>query len=164
MGKYSEFEDLRIAGIRLADLRGYSYGREDVKARDLANAYSQSLSTIFTQQMKPYEVEILVAEVDGGAVGTALYHVLFDGSVTDEHGFIAIGGHAEDLTETLRQEYQEGWDLPTAVRTAVKALGSPESREIEADNIEAGVLDRGRPQRRKFHRLEDGEISQILGG
>jgi proteasome alpha subunit len=162
VGKYSEFEDLRIAGIRLADLRGYSYGREDVKARDLANAYSQSLSTIFTQQMKPYEVEILVGEVDGGTDGTALYHVLFDGSVTDEHGFIAIGGHAEDLTETLKQSYEEGWDLPTAIRAAVKALGSPESREIEAEAIEAGVLDRGRSQRRKFHRLEDGEIAQIL--
>ena len=82
VGKYSEFEDLRIAGIRHADLRGYSYGREDVKARDLANAYSQSLSTIFTQQMKPYEVEILVGEVDGDVSGTTLYHVLFDGSVT----------------------------------------------------------------------------------
>ena len=111
VGKYSEFEDLRIAGIRHADLRGYSYGREDVKARDLANAYSQSLSTIFTQQMKPYEVEILVGEVDGDVSGTTLYHVLFDGSVTDEHGFIAIGGHAEDLTEALKQQYQEGWDL-----------------------------------------------------
>ena len=118
VGKYSEFEDLRIAGIRHADLRGYSYGREDVKARDLANAYSQSLSTIFTQQMKPYEVEILVGEVDGDVSGTTLYHVLFDGSVTDEHGFIAIGGHAEDLTEALKQQYQEGWDLATAVRPA----------------------------------------------
>jgi proteasome alpha subunit len=94
VGKYSEFEDLRIAGIRLADFRGYSYGREDVKARDLANAYSQALSTIFTQQMKPYEVEILVGEVDGEVEGTSIYHVLFDGSVTDEHGFVAIGGHA----------------------------------------------------------------------
>src|SRR5436305_129980 len=86
VGKYSEFEDLRIAGVRLADLRGYSYGREDVKARDLANAYSQSLSMIFTQQMKPYEVEILVGEVDGEGSGAALYHVLFDGSVSDENG------------------------------------------------------------------------------
>ncbi len=108
VGKYSEFEDLRIAGIRHADLRGYSYGREDVKARDLANAYSQSLSTIFTQQMKPYEVEILVGEVDGDVSGTTLYHVLFDGSVTDEHGFIAIGGHAEDLTEAMKQQIPRG--------------------------------------------------------
>ncbi len=164
VGKYSEFEDLRIAGIRLADLRGYSYGREDVKARDLANAYSQALSTIFTQQMKPYEVEILVGEVNGEVEGTSIYHVLFDGSVTDEHGFVAIGGHAEDLTEALKQRYAPGWDLATAVRTAVEALGAPESRTIEASQIEAGSLDRTRPQRRKFRRLADSEIAGFLPG
>jgi proteasome alpha subunit len=162
VGKYSEFEDLRIAGVRLADLRGYSYGREDVKARDLANAYSQSLSTIFTQQMKPYEVEILVGEVDGDADGTAIYHVLFDGSVTDEHGFVAIGGHAEELTETLTSRYAQGWDLATAVKTAVDVLRSPEGRTIEAASIEAGVLDRTRPQRRKFRRIDDDEVTRIL--
>jgi len=164
VGKYSEFEDLRIAGVRLADLRGYSYGREDVKARDLANAYSQSLSTIFTQQMKPYEVEILVGEVDGEASGTAIYHILFDGSVTDEHGFVAIGGHAEELTETLTTRYAENWDLATAVKTAVEVIGSPESRTIEPEAIEAGVLDRTREQRRKFRRLADVDVAQILGG
>ena len=164
VGKYSEFEDLRIAGVRLADLRGYSYGREDVKARDLANAYSQSLSTIFTQQMKPYEVEILVGEVDGESSGTAIYHILFDGSVTDEHGFVAIGGHAEELTEALKTRYAENWDLATAVKTAVEIIGSPESRTIEAEAIEAGVLDRTREQRRKFRRLDDADVAQILGG
>jgi proteasome alpha subunit len=164
VGKYSEFEDLRIAGVRHADLRGYSYGREDVKARDLANAYSQSLSGIFTQQMKPYEVEILVGEVDGDADGTTLYHILFDGSVTDEHGFVAIGGHAEDLTEALKQKYESGWDLATAVKSAVDVLGSPESRTIAADQIEAGVLDRTSAKRRKFRRLEDTEVAAILGG
>jgi proteasome alpha subunit len=162
VGKYSEFEDLRIAGVRLADLRGYSYGREDVKARDLANAYSQSLSTIFTQQMKPYEVEILVGEVDGDASGSAIYHVMFDGSVTDEHGFVAIGGHAEELTETLQTRYAAGWDLPAAVKTAVEVLGSPDGRTIEVEAIEAGVLDRMRQQRRKFRRLADGEVAQLL--
>jgi proteasome alpha subunit len=164
VGKYSEFEDLRIAGIRLADLRGFSYGREDVKARDLANAYSQALSNIFTQQMKPYEVEILVGEVDGDASGTAIYHVLFDGSVNDEHGFVAIGGHAEDLAETLKARYAEGWDLATAVRTGVEVLGSPDGRTIDADAIEAGVLDRTRTHRRKFRRLEEAEMTAILAG
>ena len=164
VGKYSEFEDLRIAGIRLADLRGYSYGREDVKARDLANAYSQALSTIFTQQMKPYEVEILVGEVDGEIEGTSIYHVLFDGSVTDEHGSVAVGGHADELTEVLGQRYREGLDLAEAVRTAVQVLGAPESRTIDADQIEAGVLDRTRPQRRKFRRLADDELAQMLAG
>jgi proteasome alpha subunit len=163
VGKYSEFEDLRIAGVRLADLRGYSYGREDVKARDLANAYSQSLSTIFTQQMKPYEVEILVGEVDGDPSGSAIYHVMFDGSVTDEHGFVAIGGHAEELTETLQTRYAAGWDLPTAVKTAVEVLGSPDGRTIEVGAIEAGVLDRTREQRRKFRRLGDEQVTQFLG-
>ena len=94
VGKYSEFEEMRIAGIRLADLRGYQYGREDVKARDLANAYSQALSSIFTQQMKPYEIELLVGEVDGDESGSSIYHVLFDGSVSDEQGYVAMGGHA----------------------------------------------------------------------
>jgi proteasome alpha subunit len=164
VGKYSEFEDLRIAGIRLADLRGYSYGREDVKARDLANAYSQALSTIFTQQMKPYEVEILVGEVNGEVDGTSIYHVLFDGSVTDEHGFVAIGGHADDLTETLKDRYATGWDLATAVKTAVQVLGAPDSRTIEHDHIEAGVLERSQARRRKFRRLTDEEVTGFLAG
>ncbi len=164
VGKYSEFEDLRIAGIRLADLRGYSYGREDVKARDLANAYSQALSTIFTQQMKPYEVEILVGEVNGEVNGTSIYHVLFDGSVTDKHGFVAIGGHADDLTETLKERYSAGWDLATAVKTAVQVLGAPDSRTIEHDHIESGVLERSQTRRRKFRRLTDPEIAGFLAG
>jgi proteasome alpha subunit len=148
VGKYSEFEDLRIAGIRLADLRGYSYGREDVKARDLANAYSQALSTIFTQQMKPYEVEILVGEVNG----------------EDEHGFVAIGGHADELTEELKERYTGGWDLATAVKTAVQVLGAPDQRTIEHDHIESGVLERSQTKRRKFRRLTDDEIAGFLAG
>jgi proteasome alpha subunit len=165
VGKYSEFEELRIAGIRLADMRGYQYGREDVKARDLANAYSQALSTIFTQQMKPYEIELLVGEVDGEIGGCAIYHILFDGSVTDEHGYVAMGGHAEDLTDALRDRYTEGWDLPTAIRAAVAALAAtPEPRTIEADQVEAGTLDRTREQRRKFRRLTPEELTSALAG
>ena len=162
VGKYSEFEELRIAGVRLADLRGYSYGREDVKAKDIANAYSQALSTIFTQQMKPYEVEILVGEVDADGGRNALYHVLFDGSVNDEVELVAIGGHAEDLATALRGAYAAGWDLRTAVLEAVKALSSAEGREIEATSVEAGVLDRTRTHRRKFRRLDDTEVAGIL--
>ncbi len=164
VGKYSEYEDLRIAGVRLADMRGYSYGREDVKAKDIANAYSQALSTIFTQQMKPYEVEILVGEVASDHGSNEVYHVLFDGSVTDEHGFVGIGGHAEALSGALQGSYQEGWDLATAVREAVKALSQAEARQVEPASIEAGVLDRARAQRRKFRRLGASEIEGILAG
>jgi proteasome alpha subunit len=162
VGKYSEFEDLRISGVRLADLRGYSYGREDVRAKDLANAYSQALSTIFTQQMKPYEVEILVGEVSEDPGGDEIYHILFDGTVTDEHGYVAIGGHAEALTNALKEAFKPAWDLATAVHESVKALRSAEGREVEAEAIEAGVLDRTRTTRRKFRRLEDDEIAGIL--
>jgi proteasome alpha subunit len=165
VGKYSEFEELRIAGIRLADLRGYQYGREDVKARDLANAYSQALSTIFTQQMKPYEIELLVGEVDGEDDGTSIYHILFDGSVTDEPASVAMGGHAEELTDALRDRYQPGWDLETAVRTAVQMLATvPETRDVPAEQIEAGVLDRTRDSRRAFRRLSKAEVASILAG
>ena len=165
VGKYSEFEEMRIAGIRLADLRGYQYGREDVKARDLANAYSQALSSIFTQQMKPYEIELLVGEVDGDESGSSIYHVLFDGSVSDEQGYVAMGGHAEDLSDALKDRYEAGWDLATAVRTAVTVLATvPETREVPAEQIEAGVLDRTRSHRRKFRRLTRAEIEAALAG
>ncbi len=162
VGKYSEFEDLRIAGVRLADVRGYSYDRDDVKAKDIANAYSQALSTTFTQQMKPYEVEILVGEVADDHGHNELYHILFDGSVNDEHGHVGIGGHAEELSTVLSSAYQPDWDLASAVREAVKAISSAEGRAIEAQSVEAGVLDRTRPQRRKFRRLDDAEVARIL--
>ena len=162
VGKYGEFEDLRISGVRLADLRGYSYGREDVRARDLANAYSQALSTIFTTQMKPYEVEIVVGEVAVDAGRNEIYHILFDGTVTDEQGFVAIGGHADELTTAVSNAYQQGWDLETGVREAVNALRSAENRQIEAESIEVGVLDRTSRSRRTFRRLEEEEIAGIL--
>ena len=163
VGKYSEFEDLRISGVRLADLRGYSYGRDDVRARDLANAYSQALSTIFTQQMKPYDVEILVGEIGEGGGATEVYHVLFDGTVTDEHEHVAIGGHAEELSNAIATAYQPGWDLATACREAVRALSTAEGREIAAEQVEAAVLDRTRTRRRKFRRLDEGEVAGFLG-
>ncbi|HEU4526302.1 MAG TPA: proteasome subunit alpha [Actinomycetota bacterium] len=162
VGKYSEFEELRIAGVRLADMRGYAYDREDVRARDLANAYSQALSTIFTQQMKPYEVEILVAEVADDGGHNEVYHIMFDGTVTDEHGAVAIGGHAETLNAAVRAAYREDWDLDTAVREAVKALSAAEDRTIEASSIEAGVLERSQPGRRKFRRLAEDRIAGVL--
>jgi proteasome alpha subunit len=162
VGKYSEFEDLRIAGIRLADIRGYSYGREDVSAKALANAYSQSLSAIFTQAMKPYEVEILVAQVGDTPNENEIFHVLYDGSVTDEQGFVGIGGSSDELTDHLREDYQPDWDLATGVRAAVKALADGGSRQIPAEDIEAASLDRTITRRRKFRRLDDAEVAAIL--
>ena len=161
VGKYSEFEDLRIAGIRLADLRGYSYGREDVNAKTLANAYSQALSGIFTQQMKPYEVELLVGQVGDNPAENELFHILFDGSVADEQGFVAMGGRADDLNEQLKNGYAEGLSLADAVRMASSALARVEEKPSEVTHLEAATLDRTRG-RRKFRRLGDGELAAMV--
>ena len=161
VGRYSEFEDLRIAGVRLADLRGYAYGREDVTAKTIANAYAQALSTIFTQQMKPYEVEILVGQIGDRPEENGLFHILFDGSVTDEQGCVAMGGQSDALSTRVREAYRDGLSLEEAVQIAVRALSEVEERPVEAINVEAAVLDRTRG-RRKFRRLTDQDIAGIL--
>ena len=105
VGKYNEFENLRVAGIRYADLRGYSYDRSDVTARGLANAYAQTLGTVFTQDAKPYEVEIVVAEVGQSQESDQIYRLTYDGSVADEHGFVAMGGATDPIEQALRERY-----------------------------------------------------------
>ncbi|MCA1727586.1 MAG: proteasome subunit alpha [Actinobacteria bacterium] len=161
VGKYSEFDSLRIAGIQLADVRGYSYGREDVTAKTLANAYSQALSAIFTQQMKPYEVEILVAEVGETPQSNELFHILFDGSVGDETGFVAMGGKSEELTTYLKERYTEGLALADAMKVGGEALAAAEERPVASEHLEAALLDRTRG-RRKFRRLSDAEIGELV--
>ena len=164
VGKYSEFENLRIAGVRHADIRGYSYGREDVTAKSLANAYSQALSNVFTQEMKPYEVEILVAQLGGSDDENELFHILYDGSVSDKEGFVAMGGETETLSEKLEQAYSDGMDLGAALRAGVGALSEANAGELEPARIEAATLDRTRKQRRKFRRLSDDQVAGHLQG
>jgi proteasome alpha subunit len=163
VGKYSEFENLRIAGVRLADLRGYSYGREDVTAKSIANAYSQGLAEIFTQQMKPYEVELLVAQVGERPEENELFHILYDGSVTDEDGVVAMGGQSQTLGDRLRDGYSQSMTLMDAARLGVTSLTSENGQEkVEPARLEIAVLDRTRP-RRKFRRLSDPEVADLLG-
>ena len=163
VGKYSEFENLRIAGVRLADVRGFAYGREDVTAKSLANAYSQALSNIFTQEMKPYEVEILVAQVGERAEENELFHILYDGSVSDQEGYVAMGGESEALVERLKGGYRADMDLAGALKLGVDSLTSQDGQGVEARRLEVAVLDRTRG-RRKFRRLPDDEVERILGG
>src|SRR6476620_3218954 len=111
VGMYYEFENLRVAGIRYADLRGYSYDRSDVSARGLANAYAQTLGTVFTQEPKPYEIEIVVAEVGTTPDTDQVYRLTYDGSVADEHGFVAMGGGAEQIENGLKEQWREGMNL-----------------------------------------------------
>jgi proteasome alpha subunit len=166
VGRYNEFENLRIAGVRLADMRGYAYDRRDVTGRGLANAYAQTLGTIFSSGgEKPYEVEIFVAEVGDSAEGDQIYRLTYDGQVADEHGFAAMGGSAEQVTTYLKDRYQAGVGLDEAIRLAVQGLGqgATEARTIPSANLEVAVLDRTRSQQRKFKRLTAGQLGRILG-
>lgn len=166
VGKYNEFENLRVAGIRLADLRGYSYDRRDVTARSLANAYAQTLGAIFTEQQKPYEVEICVAEVGSTAEDDQIYRLSYDGTIVDEPEFLVMGGQAEALTANLRQTYTAGLSLGDAVAVAVRALGSVggeggAARTLAATQLEVAVLDRTRTQR-TFKRIAGAPLTAVL--
>jgi proteasome alpha subunit len=170
VGRYNEFENLRIAGVRLADMRGYAYDRRDVTGRGLANAYAQTLGTIFSSGgEKPYEVEIFVAEVGDTAEDDQIYRLTYDGQVADEHGFAVMGGSAESVTKHLRERYSTGRGLQEAVRLAVEALGHGEGpgedtpRIIAAEDLEVAALDRTRARQRKFKRLSVQALDELLG-
>jgi len=161
-GKYSEFENLRKAGIRHADLKGYMYSREDVTARSLANGYSQSLGTIFSQELKPLEVEILVAQVGEPGRPNEMYRISFDGSIFDERGFTASGGRAEALQVYLKERYtSEAQTLKTALALCAAALESVTNQKLPLEGLEVATLDRTRVGR-KFRRIPPTESRQIL--
>ncbi|WP_372592709.1 proteasome subunit alpha [Actinotalea sp.] len=164
VGKYNEFENLRVAGVRYADLRGYSYDRSDVNARGLANAYAQTLGTVFTTEAKPLEVEIVVAEVGTVPQDDQIYRLSYDGSVSDEHGYVTMGGQAEHITGLLEEAWEPGLDLAAAVRLAVRVLGDRSdgsSQVLAPEQLEVAVLERSRP-RRAFHRLSAAALAPLL--
>jgi proteasome alpha subunit len=166
VGRYNEFENLRIAGVRLADMRGYAYDRRDVTGRGLANAYAQTLGTIFSSGgEKPYEVEIFVAEVGDTPELDQIFRLTFDGQVADEHDFAVMGGAADSVTAYLRERYQPGLSRDDAIKLAVSALGHSESadRVVSARDLEVAVLDRTRDRERKFRRVRAAELIGLLG-
>src|SRR5262245_25289031 len=164
VGRYNEYENLRIAGVRYADLRGYQYGRRDVTARGLANWYAQVLGTIFTESNKPYEVEIVVAEVGEAPAGDQMYRITFDGSVADEHGFVAMGGQADQVARVLKSRYSEGLSMSGALAAAIEALSGQangDRPEINASQLEVAVLIRGR-EHRSFRRITGTRLESLL--
>jgi proteasome alpha subunit len=161
-GKYSEFENLRKAGIRHADLKGYMYSREDVTARSLANGYSQSLGTIFSQELKPLEVEILVVQVGAAGGPNEIYRISFDGSIFDERNYAVIGGRAEALQNFLKDRFPAQVPaLKAALKLCVAALEHGANQKFAPEGLEVAVLDRTR-QGRKFRRIPSSEIRQLL--
>jgi proteasome alpha subunit len=161
VGKYNEYDQLRVAGVRHADTKGYAYSREDVDARSLANLYAQYLGNVFTHEMKPLEVEILVAELgERGERSNQLYHIAYEGTITDEDRFAVLGGDAETITERVGAAWQADWGLAGAVKAATGALAGPE-RTLGAGDLEAAILSGGNG-RRTFRRIEEAELAQLL--
>ena len=159
VGKYNEFDQLRVAGIRHADTKGYAYSRDDVDARSLANLYAQFLGQTFTHEMKPLEVEILVAELapDGER---RFYHISYDGTVADGEEITVIGGEADEISERMRALYRENWGLAEALKACASALAG-EDRTLGAGDLEVGILS-ATNGRRAFRRIEDDELARLL--
>jgi len=172
VGRYSEFESLRVAGVRLADVRGYSYNRRDVTGRVIANAYAQTLGEIFTQQTKPYEVELCVAEVGDTPEADQLFRLTFDGSIVDEPDFVVMGGQADAVTGHLREHFLPGLGLADALKVGVRALsavspvtagaGNGGPSQLTSEQLEVAVLDRRRPKR-AFRRVVGAALRGLLG-
>ncbi len=157
VGRYNEFENLRIAGIRYADLRGYTYDRRDVTGRGLANAYAQQLGSAFSSGVdKPFEVELVVAEAGATAEGDQIFRIGFDGTITDEPDFAVIGGAVDKVNNVVKDGFRADATLAEAVQLATKALD-------EAQHLEVAVLDRQRHQARKFRRVLGAELDALLG-
>jgi proteasome alpha subunit len=170
VGRYNEFENLRKAGVRYADLTGYAYDRQDVTARGLANYYAQVLGTFFTDSPKPYEVEIVVAEVGKTQDDDQIYRITFDGSVADERSFVVMGGQADQVAAVLKDQYRDGMTLAEAFDLAIAALAGPVKGEgeagggrsdITAPQLEVALLDRGRAHR-MFRRLTGARLEALL--
>jgi proteasome alpha subunit len=164
VGRYNEYEILRKAGVRYADLTGYQYDRQDVTARGLANWYAQTLGSIFTDSPKPFEVEIVVAEVAEAPAEDQIYRITFDGSVNDEHGYVAMGGQAEAIAVVLKEQYNDNMTLAGALATAIAGLAAQangDQMNINASQLEVAVLDRTRDHR-TFRRLTGARLEALL--
>jgi len=181
VGRYNEYEVLRKAGVTYADLTGYSFDRGDVTARGLANWYAQQLGTSFTESMKPYEVEIVVAEVGARPDDDQIYRISWDGSVSDEPGFVAFGGQADQVSAALKEAFSDNMSLTEALGAALTALTAPAAApaaaagtaaatstaangapaELTAAQLEVAILDRARAHR-TFRRLQGPRLEELL--
>ena len=169
VGRYNEFENLRRAGIRYADVQGYSYDRRDVSGRALANAYAQILGASFIEQQKPFEVELCVAAVGETPDRDQLFRITYDGSISDEPQFVVMGGTTEPVSAALRSSYEDGLDTRAALHIALDALqaqngssSSSEERNLGVDALEVALLDRARRGRRAFRRLSGAALAELL--
>jgi proteasome alpha subunit len=161
VGRYNEYENLRKAGVTYADITGYQFDRHDVTARGIANWYAQTLGTIFTESLKPFEVEIVVAEVGARPSDDQIYRITFDGSVTDEPSFVAFGGQADQVSAALKERYADGMSLSEAFAAALAALSTAGNGEYTAAQLEVAILERARDHR-TFRRIRAARLEELL--
>ncbi len=161
VGKYNEFDQLRQAGVRAADLKGYQYARDDVDARSLANQYAQMMGHIFTHDQKPLEVEILVAEIGHEVSHDRLFHILYDGTVMDENRFSVLGGDADPISERMNTAFVANATLSIALKACASSLSGPD-KTLAAEDLEVAVIERD-ASRRSFRRIESAEVTLLLG-
>ena len=160
VGKFNEFDQLRVAGVRAADIKGYQFSRQDVDARSLTNQYAQILSQVFSEAPKPMEVELLVAEIGSEKNADRLFHVMYDGTVLDEHNFSVLGGDSQAVADRLKSVYVVNTSLKVALQNAIAALSGTETK-LEYADLEIAVLERN-GRRRCFRRIADSEIESII--
>ena len=158
-GKYNEFESLRRAGVRHADIKGYSYSREDVTAKSLINAYSQTIGAIFSQEIKPLEVEIILCEAREES--TSIYKISFDGSISDEIGYSVIGGDSETLKNFLKNKYKGKLSIRDALKLSIDTFESLINRKMDYQNLEVALLDKNQIGR-KFRRINYSELEELI--
>ena len=161
VGKYNEFDQLRVAGVRAADLKGYQFSRQDVDARSLTNQYAQILSQMFSEAPKPMEVELLVAEIGVDKASDRLFHVLYDGTVLDEHDYCVLGGDSDSVVVRLKSAFKPDTALNDVVKLATAVLAGPD-RKLSHEDLEVAILERN-GRRRCFRRIEDSEIQSLIG-
>jgi proteasome alpha subunit len=161
VGRYNEFDQLRVAGVRAADLKGYQFSRQDVDARSLTNQYAQILSQMFSEAPKPMEVELLVTEIGVDKASDRLFHILYDGTVLDEHDYCVLGGDSESVVARLKSAFKADAALSDVVKLATSVLAGPD-RKLSHEDLEVAVLERN-GRRRCFRRIEDLEIQSLIG-
>ena len=161
VGKYNEFDQLRVAGVRAADIKGYQFSRQDVDARSLTNQYAQILSQVFSEAPKPMEVELLVAEIGIEKSSDRLFHVMYDGTVLDEHNFSVLGGDSQAVADRLKNLYVPDTSLKTVLQNAIAALSGAELK-LKFAGLEVAVLERN-GRRRCFRRIAESEIEVLIG-
>jgi proteasome alpha subunit len=170
VGRYNEYEALRKAGVTYADVTGYQFDRGDVTARGLANWYAQALGANASEPAgKPYEVELVVAEVGVKPDGDQIYRISWDGSVSDEPGFVAFGGQADQVAAELKERFSDGMSLTEALGAALAALAASSGAaasngsqpELTAANLEVAILDRARAHR-TFRRMHGPRLEELI--